>query len=367
MVTILLVEDEAMLRSSVAAILEIEGYTVLEASDGEEALGIARNKLPDLIISDIMMPHLDGYGLLLALKEQSATASIPFIFLTAQSKYVDVRRGMSYGADDYLVKPVNPPELLEAIQTRLQKLELIKRQTEQRLEALRTSIITTLPHELLTPLTGIMGYVDLIVDDYSRLQPESMLRMLQRVQRASYRLHRLIQNYLLFMQLEVVGFSEQRLEQFNNAQESYPSDPSHLAPRIIEGRAAFYSRSADVRMNVQGARLRILPEDFQKIVEEVIDNAFKFSPENTPIVINGSVQPDKTYLLTVQDSGRGMTSEQIKSVAAMVQFERKRYEQQGSGLGLALAQRLVGLYNGTLTIDSTVGQGSIVKLTFIIL
>lgn len=109
---ILLVEDEAFLSHEIAEALQYENYLVLTAEDGRQGLEIARREMPDLIISDIMMPNLDGYGFLMALREDTVTARIPFIFLTAKSEYADMRKGMAFGADDYLVKPFDILELL---------------------------------------------------------------------------------------------------------------------------------------------------------------------------------------------------------------------------------------------------------------
>ncbi len=107
----------------------------------------------------------------------------------------------------------------------------------------------------------------------------------------------------------------------------------------------------------------MLPEDLEKVVNELVDNAFKFSADNTPVAMTGQITDDlKTYELTISDRGRGMTPGQIAQIGAMRQFEREHYEQQGAGLGLAIARRLVALYGGQLTIDSAAGQGCTVKV-----
>jgi DNA-binding NarL/FixJ family response regulator len=121
MTTILLIEDNASLRRNISQILTIEGYRVLAAADGFSGLQQARDHKPDLILCDIMMPGLDGYEVLGRLRADAATASLPFIFLTAKGDMPDLRLGMSLGADDYLPKPVNCTDLLDAVRSRLQR------------------------------------------------------------------------------------------------------------------------------------------------------------------------------------------------------------------------------------------------------
>lgn len=117
--TILVIEDETQMRRNVASILRMEGYEAHEAENGREGLALARRQRPDLIVCDVMMPELDGYGVLRALQDDPATMTIPFLFLTAKATPADVREGMNLGADDYLVKPVRRIDLLAAITARL--------------------------------------------------------------------------------------------------------------------------------------------------------------------------------------------------------------------------------------------------------
>ena len=123
MTTILLIEDNASMRRNIAQMLTLEGYRVLDYADGSAALAQARELRPDLVLCDIMMPGMDGYEVLAQLRAQHATASVPFIFLTAKGDVPDIRAGMALGADDYLPKPVERLDLLTAIRTRLTRHE----------------------------------------------------------------------------------------------------------------------------------------------------------------------------------------------------------------------------------------------------
>lgn len=123
---ILVIEDQAPMRRNIALMLEMEGYEVFTAENGKTGVEVALEKLPDLVICDVMMPELDGHGVVQTLRGEAATAHVPFIFLTARSDKGDVRIGMNFGADDYLIKPVIREDLLAAVETRLTRAEAIE-------------------------------------------------------------------------------------------------------------------------------------------------------------------------------------------------------------------------------------------------
>lgn len=127
MKNILLIEDNLEVRENTAEILELAGYNVLTAPNGKSGVELAQKELPDLVICDIMMPELDGYGVLHILNKNPNTSGIPFIFLTAKAERSDFRKGMNLGADDYLTKPFDESELLDAVETRLKKNNLFKK------------------------------------------------------------------------------------------------------------------------------------------------------------------------------------------------------------------------------------------------
>jgi DNA-binding NarL/FixJ family response regulator len=123
---ILLIEDQAPMRRNLALMLELEGYEVLTAENGRRGVEQALAHQPDLVLCDVMMPELDGYGVVQTLRENPATATLPFVFLTARGERSDVRLGMNFGADDYLTKPVIRDDLLAAVEVRLARAELAR-------------------------------------------------------------------------------------------------------------------------------------------------------------------------------------------------------------------------------------------------
>ncbi|MEW6159618.1 MAG: response regulator transcription factor [Verrucomicrobiota bacterium] len=129
--SILVIEDEAEMRRNLVTILRLEKFRPLEAEHGRAGVALARRERPSLILCDVMMPELDGYGVLRELHNDPVTMNIPFIFLTARGEKSDVRSGMNLGADDYLTKPVNKADLLKAIRTRLARAEQLARRDFQ--------------------------------------------------------------------------------------------------------------------------------------------------------------------------------------------------------------------------------------------
>jgi diguanylate cyclase (GGDEF)-like protein len=149
---ILVIEDERAIRINLLKLLGAEGFHVIAAENGKDGVQLARTEPPDLIICDILMPELDGYGVLRTLQQDPVTATIPFIFLTAKSDRSDWRQGMNLGADDYLTKPFTRAELLEAIASRLQKQVSLQEQHEVKLKQAEAQLDHMLRYNHLTNL-----------------------------------------------------------------------------------------------------------------------------------------------------------------------------------------------------------------------
>lgn len=135
MTRILIIEDEPQMRKNMLLVLKKEGFEVFGAANGQEGITRALRELPDVIVCDVMMPGLDGYGVLAALRAERATETTPFIFLTAKGEHRDVRAGMNQGADDYLTKPVIIADLLAAVRSRIERREQQQRELRPAFES----------------------------------------------------------------------------------------------------------------------------------------------------------------------------------------------------------------------------------------
>ncbi len=358
MTKVLAIEDESIIRENLVELLEMENFEVFAAENGQQGVELALKHQPDLILCDVMMPELDGYGVLDRLRQNSATATIPFIFLTALSDKTATRKGMELGADDYLTKPFSHQDLLNAIASRLRKQQVISQKSQAQLDQLRDNIIHSLPHELRTPLNGILGFSELLMMEIDDLDRAEISDMAEQIQTSAQRLYRLTQNYLLYAELELIASQPERVKALR--QES-PSDLDAIATEVAQRYGEKYNRSENLCLNVQPATATISIARFQKMLEEVIDNAFKFSQGGTPIEMSVS-QETENAIVTVSNQGRGIKEDQIANIGAYMQFERKLYEQQGSGLGLSIAQRLAELHGGQLILDSIPDRATTVQI-----
>src|SRR5262249_41917783 len=188
MTTILKLEDDQSMRDNILETLELGEFKALGAENGLIGVRMAREHHPDLIISDITMPEMDGYDVLAELRSDPATASIPFIFLTARTEREAVRQAFEFGADDYLSKPFTPSDLLVAVTARLSRHSTIVQEQQQKLNELRGNLLLMLPHEMRTPLNAVLGYADLLVSDAAEMEVDEIVHMAQRIQKGGTRL-----------------------------------------------------------------------------------------------------------------------------------------------------------------------------------
>jgi CheY-like chemotaxis protein len=357
---ILVVDDESSIRTSIVELLQADGYNAFSAADGKAGLSLARERRPDVVLCDVMMPGLDGYDVLTALRKDPMTATIPFIFLTGQSDQNHHRVGMNLGADDYITKPFTRAHLLKSIVTRLEKNASYDRQLEEKLDDVRVGLARSLPHEMLDPIKTVLGYSELLAGGYASMQGTDVLDAAQRIYSAGKRLQRLIQNFLICVELETLATDPEKEKALISGE---VTSPRSLTTDTAVEKARQLNRENDLRLELENATLKISEVHFRKIVEELVDNAFRYSDPGSTVLLSGRVI-ESQFELTIMDHGRGMSPEQIAGIGARLQFERKIYEQQGSGLGLTIVKRLLALNNGELTLESTPEVQTTVRARF---
>lgn len=352
---ILVIEDEDHIRNNISEILTYENYHVVQAANGIQGVKMAQEYKPDLILCDVLMPGLTGWDVLLELRSNSATADVQFVFLTALADRASARKGMSHGADDYVPKPFTHKELLDTVSTRLKRREESRARQADRIDQLRRNIIYALPHELRSPLTGILSCAEFLLMDHSMgLEIDRVQNVARIIERSGKRLQRLIENYLYFAQLELIAGDPDRRVEFKT---HMVSNPGGVIYESAKERAFAHQRQNDLQLNLENTELAIGEENLQKLVAELVDNACKFSQPGTPVMvetrINGTV-----FAVRVVDHGRGMKEEEVQNIDPFAQFQRTLFEQQGVGLGLAIVRRLTDLYGGQFSVVSQPNQGT---------
>jgi two-component system sensor histidine kinase/response regulator len=264
---------------------------------------------------------------------------------------------MEEGADDFLVKPVSLQALLGCVKARLNRASISWRVEDQMLDQLRSSMPSQLPHEFYTPLAGIIGLTEILRADLRSDSPMLNRAQINEIHNGVYqsaiRLHRTLRNYILILDLQTAPC---------------PSVPPPLTPREaeesirsgIDEALRQNERRENVTVRVNACWISVPAEDLSRMVEELVDNACKFSRHETPVKV---VLSDDGKLI-ITDQGRGLTAEQISRIGAFRQFDRTIYEQQGLGLGLVLVQRLTARCKALFSMSSQPGEGTQAQIAF---
>ena len=357
---ILVIDDEEWLREMIHLALQQRGFEVIEAVDGADGIELARKELPDLILCDINMGKVDGYLTLSSLRNEVATAAIPFILMTGLADNAGMRHGMELGADDYLPKPFTTDGLYAAVDARLKKAQTIRDEAERKLAHLRDNISLMMPHEMRTPLNGILSNAELLAQSAATLKPGDVAEIGQEIHNSSERLARLIENFLIYAQLELVAADPKNVNALRVGRTEHPKG---LIKNHATAQATQANRLPDLSLELADIPVPIAEEYLSKITDELLQNAFKFSDADSPVRITLE-EAFNAVTLSVSDKGRGFTSEQITRIGSYMQFDRKLHEQQGLGLGLTITKRLVDLHGGTFTIVSDKESGAVITARF---
>jgi signal transduction histidine kinase len=249
---------------------------------------------------------------------------------------------------------------MAAVTTRLEKQAELRRHSDRKLDELRGNLTMSLPHELRTPLSGIIGLAHLMMEDHAEMPPEEVLESSRFIHESAMRLHRLIENFLVYSQIELMGSAAKGIE---ISEDIRPVLLQELVPPLARRVSARHKREGDLLLKIESVSVLVPAENLAKIVEELTDNAFKFSEPGKPVLVSCEVC-DGRFVFTVADKGRGMSAEQIARIAPHTQFDRQMYEQQGSGLGLFIAKRITELFGGGFAIESKLGEGLCVRVSF---
>jgi len=349
---ILVVDDNADMRGYLCRLLE-QRWRTEWASDGVSALQSIQRQAPDLVIADVMMPRLDGFGLLRALRDDPDTAQIPIMLLSARAGEEASAEGLRAGADDYVTKPFSARELIARVETRLTHARLRAaerhgRNAAEKANQARDEFFAMLSHELRTPLMAVLGWTALLRGN--RLGPEDTHYAVDIIERNARTQRRMVDD-LLDVSRIVTG----RLR--------IDSRPiASLAPVIalvVESfRPVAESKGLTIVTNLAGdaGPIRVDPERLQQVAWNLLSNAIHFTSPGGRIDVSCGRQGSHV-MLSVRDTGRGISSEALPYL-----FERYWQagsggpRRQGLGLGLAIAHKIVELHSGRIEAASD-GEG----------
>ncbi len=352
---ILIVEDEYEVRENLVEILKLNNYQVYEAQDGQAALELLKTTVPDLVISDIMMPKINGHELLRQMQSNERTATVPFIFLSAKINSSDIRHGMTLGADDYLTKPYDTKDLLNAVTTRLGKKKILNK----RIKEISENISISVPHEMRTPLVSILGVSELITEHHDTMEKEELVDLVSQINSTGKRLHKTIEKFLIYYDINLLS------EYKDQINESDTNEETEIEEAICTVKLKYMRnkcRGKDIKYDFENCNLKIARYHLEFVLEELLCNGCKFSQGDSKIQFSGYKKDDFTYSIEIKDSGIGMTENQINSIGAFNQFNKERLNQKGNGIGLAAVMKVLDHYSCSFEIDSVINEYTTIKI-----
>jgi two-component system, sensor histidine kinase and response regulator len=345
---ILVVEDEKDIRDSLKTILELNDYEVETAENGQIGLKKVIDRKPDLILCDVMMPVLDGFGLLEQLRSKSIET--PLIFLTAKAQYNDLRTGMNLGADDYIFKPFKSAELLQSIERRLERKDQLEHHLKSLINSLEQTIILMVGHEFKTPMHGILSFTNLIKQKANDLANDEIEDFCNYLERSSNRLQQTFSKIKVYYDLKLSGIAPMS----DRSKVRLDLLIQHIANQV----GAEHQREACLILTpMQPLEINISVELFSIALYELIDNAFKFSDKDSTVTIN-LLSGLNGVSIEILDQGKLCKASELNvQSGAIGQIKRSKFEQQGLGIGLALAMLIVNSQNGQIFFDDIKPQG----------
>lgn len=363
--SILVVEDDPAILEGMVELLQLFGgdyqVAVQTATNGEEGLAGMNRSVPDLIISDIIMPRMNGFEFLAAVRANPRWVHIPFIFLTAKGRKEDIFEGRRSGAELYITKPFNGAELLELVKTQLDRTFELSRAREQRLESLKRNVLQLLNHEFRTPLTYVTAYYEMLADSLGEAGDVATLQeYLRGIQVGSARLARLVEDLIRIIEIRT---GEARTI-FQREAQPIENVGALLQQRTRLVRAEAMQRGIRIEEEIAAELPPVFgaPTLLSDMFDRLLDNAVKFTHVQTEQekVIRVSARAHQgEVLLTVADTGIGFPAH----IAGLLfdvfyQYNRERLEQQGSGAGLAIVKGYAELHQARVDVESQVGAGS---------
>ena len=343
---ILIVEDTLAIREAVFDILIMEGYEVFQAKDGRIGFEIALKENPDLIISDILMPIMDGFEMFKQLQTSKKTSSIPLVFLSAKGEKKDIRNGMNLGAEDYLIKPINVTDLLNAVENKIKKKKIIDQkiinETNKLSKILQNqeneinSYAHLISHELKSSLRNVSDLLTWTQEDIKETNnfkdsKNNLELMGEKVER---------------MELLLV-----QLEELNNITPASFKDQminiQTVAMRVIEK----IQKPPHITITINNKLPYLFADEnrMEKVFEILIQNAIDYIDKKNGLIELGYEKTEKDDVFSIKDNGIGIEKKYHKKIFKIFAAMESTIS---SGIGLSIAEKIISHYNGKIDVSS---------------
>ncbi len=350
---ILWADDNADMRDYVRRLLA-DRYEVTAVVDGTAALAAALANPPDLVLTDVMMPELDGFGLLRELRANQSTQTVPVILLSARAGEESAVEGLEAGADDYLVKPFSARELLARVRTHLEMAKT-RRAWAIELEAANKDLeafSSSVSHDLRGPLRSIDGFTNIVLEDFAAELPKEVAQLLTMVSGSARQMNQLIDDLLRLSRLGRQRLSKKRISL------------TGLVHRVLEELQREQS-ARKITIEVSDLPDCLADESLLKqVFVNLLSNAFKYTmrKDNASIEVGYQQQNGETAYF-VRDNGAGFDAQHADKLFGVFQRFHRADEFEGTGVGLSIAHRIIQRHGGRIWVDAEVNKGAIFYFT----
>lgn len=345
---VLIIDDNADLREYIGSLLA-PAYQVSSASDGLQGLAAAKSELPDIIVSDVMMPGLGGIDLVRELRADPRTASIPVILLSARAGQESAIEGLDAGSDDYLVKPFSAAELLARVRTHTQ-LALKRREWIDQLESANRELDAftySVAHDLRAPLRALNGMTEMLFEDKLAQLDDEGRRYLRIIRDSGARMAQLVEDLLKLSRITRSELARQ------------PVDLSNIVREVAQGLSSTEPARQVSFIVQEGVRAEADPRLLRVALENLLGNAWKFTSKRTAARIEFGVDVGQEgSIFFVRDNGAGFDMAYADKLFGVFQRLHPVSEFEGTGVGLATVRRIVSRHGGRIWADGAPNQGA---------
>ncbi len=345
---VLVVDDQPRTLQMVKKVLACDGYHVITAESGEEALRCIGTRLPDLILLDVVMPEMDGFEVCEKIKATPAAQDIPIIFLSGDTEHQSIMTAFAKGGIDYIPKPFNKAELLARVRTHVELHRSQSRHLRQVEERRRT--LDIIAHEWHKPLQRISLFLGKVQDLADSTRPETMIELSKEAMRETDRMLASLENFL-----------HQQISDADGSQE--PGGASGLTTDDLKSTAGKWYVTAkrklvDLVLSAppNGLPVPALPFAVNQIVDAVLSNAVNFTPQSGRIEVK-IYEEDNAIILRVEDSGPGFSEDYLKRKFQPYMRTGDGQSSSSLGVGLAAAKRIADRIRASLTLGNSSREG----------
>lgn len=342
------IEDNEALALNLRVLLELHGFEVRTFGGGVAAWQALRQRLPDLVLCDILMPDLDGLDLLCQTRELPDGDLLPFVFLSALAEVDQIREGMGLGADDYIVKPFKPDTLLQAVTARLARAATLRRRLASATVELDEITLRALPDELSHPVAELTSQAARL--ETLELEP-ALSNVAAAIADTSWRMKDTLTRYRTYLALKSGRIA---------GHEPVLTNLGEAAAAVAGRVAARRDRTGDLLITVPRLQALICRASLDLVMFELCKNAFDFTPPGSPVEVAGGFRGRDPYL-AIRDSGPGMTQAQIDRIGPFQRAHGHPQNPTGTGLGLAICRLVAGLHHWRLDFGPARGRPAPVR------